>query len=83
MMHRLLSLFRLLLIATPGALRIIEIYVTSLMGKARFVFLKSVSASLGIVWERLGTVWIVLERFVSAWDRLGTVWSVLGASGSV
>ena len=32
---------------------------------ARFVFLNSVSASWGVLSERLGAVWIVLERFVS------------------
>ena len=46
---------------------------------ARCVFLNPVSASLGVFGERLGTVWIVPERFVRVWDRLGTVWSVLGA----
>ena len=48
-------------------------------GLARFVALSSVSASLGVFRKCSGTVWTVLERFVSVWDRLGTVWSVLGA----
>ena len=39
---------------------------------------------LNSVRERLGTIRIVLEHFVSDWDRLGAVWSVLGACvGSV
>ena len=45
---------------------------------ARFVLLNSVSTSLRFVGERLVTVWIVLERFVSVCDRFGTVWTVLG-----
>ena len=37
---------------------------------ARFVFLNSVSASLGFVCERFGTIRVVLEGFVGVWDRL-------------
>ena len=47
---------------------------------ARFVFLNLCSALLGVVGERLGTVWFVLECFVSVWNCLGTIRSVLGAS---
>jgi hypothetical protein len=34
---------------------------------ARFVFLNSVSASLGVVWERLGTVLIVMSWIRMSW----------------
>ena len=53
----------------------------SFVGSIRYS--KSVPASLGDCWERLGTVLIVLERFVSIWNYLGTVWSVSGAFGCV
>ena len=76
-MHGLLSLFRLLRIATPDALRI-TILRDQFHWLARLVFLDSVSASLGVAGSG-GMVWIDLERFVSIWDRLGTVWNVLGA----
>ena len=46
----------------------------------RFVFLNSISASLGVVWERLGPVWIILDNFMSVWDRLcGLGWERLEA----
>ena len=50
---------------------------------ARFVFRNSVSAPLGVVWKRLGTVWIVLERIVSVWSRFGTVVNICVVFSSV
>ena len=54
MMHRLLNLFRLLLIATPDALKVKEFDVGCLTGCLDLFFVNSVSAKLGVAWESLG-----------------------------
>ena len=41
-------------------------------------FLDSVSASLGVVWKRLGTVWNLSGAFCERLGSLGTVYIVLG-----
>ena len=82
-MHGLLNLFRLLLIANPGRSENQRVLREQLHWLARIVFLSSLLASLEVCCERLGTVLIFPERFVSVWDRLGIVRSILGMFGSV
>ena len=87
-MHRLLSLVRLLRIATPDALRIREFYVIShiVFSKLCFSIIGSFKGAgwngldcAGTFCERLGSFRNSLECFGSVSERLG---SVLEASES-